>query len=63
MPRWFLIFSLVHRAVNVPSVKKYFLKRSLFVAVTVSSSGTTAKTKDVPVEGQMAKWDQKLDGL
>ena len=57
----FLIFYLVHRAVNVPSIKKYFLKRNLLVAV--SNSGTVAKTKDVPVQGQMAEWNQKLDGL
>jgi hypothetical protein len=32
MPRWFLIFCLVHRAINVSSIKKYSLKRNLFVA-------------------------------
>jgi hypothetical protein len=62
MPRWVLIFSLVLRAENVPSIKKYhFLKRKLFVAV--SSLGTTAKTADVPVERQIAKWNQILDAL
>jgi hypothetical protein len=54
---------LVHRAVNVPSIKKYFLKRNLCVAVTNSDSETTADTKDVPVKGQMANWNQDLDPL
>ena len=62
MPRWILIVSLVLRAVNVPSIKKYrFLKRKLFV--TVTNAETTAKTADVPVEGNMAKWNQALDEL
>jgi hypothetical protein len=64
MPRWFLIFCLVLRAVNVPSIKKYpLIKRKLFV--TVSNPETTAnlKTADVRVEGQMAKWNQNLDPL
>ena len=62
MSRWVLIFSLVLRAVNVPSIKKYrYLKRKLFV--TVSDSETTAKTADVSVEGKVAKWNQVLDGL
>jgi len=62
MPRWFLIFCLVHRAHNVPSIKKLlFVKRTLFV--TVSNTVTTAKTADVRVEGQMAKWNQSLDAL
>jgi hypothetical protein len=53
---------LVLRAVNVPIVKKYrFLKRNLFV--TVSNPEKTAKTTDVPVDGQMAKWNQSLDSL
>ena len=57
-----LIFCLVCRAVNVPNIKKHsFLKRKLFVSV--SSAETTAKTADVPVEGQMAKWNQSLDPL
>jgi hypothetical protein len=58
----FITFCLVHRAVNVPSIKKYsFLKRKLLV--TVSNSETTAKTAEVRVEGQMVKWNQKLDLL
>ena len=62
MLRWFLIFFLVLRAVNVPTLKKYrFLKRRLFV--TVSNPETTAKTTDVPVERQIAKWNQNLDPL
>jgi hypothetical protein len=62
MPRQFLIFCLVLRAHNVPSIKKYpFLKRKLFV--TVSNPETTVKTTDVRVEGQMAKWNQNLDAL
>jgi hypothetical protein len=62
MPRWFLIFSLVLRAVNAPSIKKYcFQKRKLFVAV--SNLETTAKTADVPVERHMANWNQNLDPL
>ena len=62
MLRWFLIFSLVLQAYNVPSFKKFlFLKRKLFV--TVSNAVTTAKTTDVQVEGQMAKWNQSLDVL
>jgi hypothetical protein len=53
---------LVLHAVNVPIVKKYrFLKRNLFV--TVSNPEKTAKTTDVSVEGQMAKWNQSLDSL
>jgi hypothetical protein len=61
-PRWFLIFCLVLRADNVPSIKKYYLrKRKLFV--TVSNPESTAKTADVRVEGQMAKWNQNLDVL
>ena len=62
MHGWLLIFYLVLRAVNVPSIKKHrFLKRKVFV--TVSSPETTAKTVDVPVEGQMAKWNQNMDAL
>jgi hypothetical protein len=62
MPRWFLIFSLALRAVNVPSIKKYrFLKRKLFV--TVSNPEATAKTADVPVKRQMANWNRNLDPL
>ena len=62
MPRWFLIVCLVLRAVNAPIVKKYrFLDRKLFV--TVSNAKTTAKTADVRVEKQIAKWDQSLDPL
>jgi hypothetical protein len=62
MLRWFLIFCLVLRANNVPSIKKYpFLKRKLLV--TVSNPETTAKTADVRVEGQMANWNQNLDPL
>ena len=62
MPREVLIFLLVLRAVNFPSIKKYpLLKKRLFV--TVSNSETTAKTPDVRVEGRMAKWNQNLDAL
>ena len=58
----FLIFRLVVRARNVPNIKKNsFFKRKLFV--TVSNIKTTAKTAEVRVEGQMAKWNQKLDAL
>jgi hypothetical protein len=58
----FLIFCSVLRAVNVPNIKKYgFLKRKLLV--TVSNPGTTAKTTNIRVEGQMAKWNQNLDPL
>jgi hypothetical protein len=58
----FLIFCLVLRADNVPSIKKYsLLKKKLFV--TVSNAETTAKTADVRVEGRMAKWNQNLDAL
>jgi hypothetical protein len=66
MPRWFLTSSLVLRAENAPSIKKHnFLKRKLFVAVSSgdSSPETTAKTADVPVERQMAKWNQNFDAL
>jgi hypothetical protein len=65
MPRWFLTFSLVLRAENVPTIKKYhLLKRKLFVAVSSDASPeTTAKTTDVPVERQTAKWNQILDVL
>ena len=66
MPWQFLIFFLVLRAVNVPNIKKYpFLKRNLFVTVSNDSNpGTTvAKTAEVRVEGQMAKWNQSLDLL
>ena len=63
IPRWFLIFSLVLRAVNVPTIKKYrFLKRKLFVTLS-SPETTTAKTADVPVERHMANWNQNLDPL
>jgi hypothetical protein len=31
--------------------------------VTVSNAETTAKTADVRVEAQMAKWNQNLDAL
>jgi len=63
MPLWFLIFCLlVLRAVNVPSIKKYsLLKRKPFVAV--SNHEIMAKTADVRVEGQMARWNQNLDAL
>jgi len=62
MPRWYLIFRLVVRAHNVPSIKKrIFSKRKLFV--TVSNLGTRAKTTDVQVQGQIAEWNQKLDAL
>ncbi len=62
MPRWYLIFRLVVQAHNVPTIKKNrFFKRKLFVAV--SNLGTTAKTADVHVQGQIAKWNQKLDAL
>jgi hypothetical protein len=62
MPRWFLIISIVLQAVNVPNIKKYcFLKRKVFVIV--SNPETTAKTADVPVERQMANWNQTLDPL
>jgi hypothetical protein len=57
-----LIFCLVLRAVNIPTIKKYgFLKRKLFV--TVSNPETTASTANVRVEGHMAKWNQYLDTL
>jgi hypothetical protein len=57
-----LIFSLVLRAVNVPSIKKYFfLKRKLFV--TLSNPETTANTANVAVERHMANWNQNLDPL
>jgi hypothetical protein len=36
-------------------------KRKVFV--TVSSPETKAKTANVPVEGQVAKWNQILDPL
>ena len=62
MHRSFFIVYLVLRAVNAPYVKKYgFLKRKLFV--TVSNPERTAKTADVRVERQMAKWNQSLDPL
>jgi len=62
MHPWSLIFRLVLRAENVPSIKKYpFLKRKLFV--TVSNPEAMAKTADVRVEGQMVKWNQSLDAL
>ncbi len=62
MPRWYLISRLVVRAHNVPSIKKnIFSRRKLFV--TVSNLGTRAKTTDVQVQGQIAKWNQKLDAL
>ena len=62
MPRWVLIVCLVLRAINAPNIKKYrFLERKLFV--TVSNAETTAKTADVRVEKQMAKWNQNLDPL
>ena len=63
-PFGFLIFCLVHRVANVPitSIKKYpLLKRKLYI--TVSNSESTAKTPNAPVEGQIAKWNQKLDAL
>jgi hypothetical protein len=57
-----LIFSLVLRAVNVPSIKKYgLLKRKLFV--TVFNIETKAKTTDVAANKQVANWNQKLDPL
>jgi hypothetical protein len=42
-------------------MKYPLLKRKLFV--TVSNAGTTVNTADVRAEGQMAKWNQKLDAL
>jgi hypothetical protein len=64
MLRWFLIFCLVLRVVNVPNIKKYtLLKRKLFVTVTNPESRTTAKTADARLEGQMAKWNQNLHPL
>ena len=62
MPSYLSIFCLVLRAVNVPSIKKYFfLKSKLFVIV--SNPETTAETANVPVKGQIAKWNQILDAL
>jgi hypothetical protein len=62
MPRYILIFCLVLRAVNVPSIKKCsFFKRKHYV--TVSNADTTAKTADVRVGKQMAQWNQNLDPL
>jgi hypothetical protein len=62
MPRKFLIFCVVLRAVDVPNIKKYsLLNRKLLV--TVSNAETTAKTANVRVEGQMAKWNENLDAL
>ena len=53
---------LVLRALNVPSIKKYFfLKRKLFV--TISNHGITAKTAEVPVKGQTANWNQNVESL
>ena len=47
MPRRFLIFCLVLRAENIPSIKKYrFLNSKLFV--TVSNPEKTVKNADVP---------------
>ena len=58
------MFCLVVRAHNAPSItKKVFFKRKLFVSVTVSNPETTAQTAEVHVEGQLAKWNQKLDAL
>ncbi|KAI0272987.1 hypothetical protein BGY98DRAFT_1099658 [Russula aff. rugulosa BPL654] len=48
------------RADNVPSIKKHLFKNRMFF-VTVSNLETTAKTADVPVERQMANWNQNLD--
>ena len=59
---YFSIFCLVLRAVNVPSIRKYLIKNRIFF-VTVSNPETTSKTADVPVERQMAKWNQILDPL
>ena len=56
-----LIFSIVLHAVNVPNIRKYFLKRNL--CVVVSNSETTMKTKDVPVKGKIANWNENLDPL
>jgi hypothetical protein len=56
------IFCLVLRADNVPSIKKHLIKNRMFF-VTVSNPETTAKTADVPVERQMANWNQNLDPL
>ena len=62
MSRWFTIFCLVQRAVNVPYTNKYFfLKRNVFV--TLSNPETTAKTAEVPVKEQMANWNQNMDEL
>jgi hypothetical protein len=43
--------------------KNPFLKRQFFVTVSSSESETTAKTADVHLEGQMAKWNQDLEPL
>ena len=53
---------LVLRAVDIPTIKKYRFLNSK-VLVIVSSPETTAKTAGVRVEGQMAKWNQKLGPL
>jgi hypothetical protein len=59
-----LTFCSVVRADNVPSMKKNpFLKRQFFVTVSSSESETTAKTADVHLEGQIAKWNQDLEPL
>ena len=56
-----LIFCLVLHAVNIPSIKKYFFKRKLYVSA--SNPETTAKTKHVQVKGQIANWNENLDLL
>ena len=64
MPFEVSILCLVHRVVNVPitSIKKYpLVKRKLYI--TVSNSESTAKTPNVPVEGQIAKWNLNLDAF
>ena len=58
----FSIFCLVLRADNVPSIKKHLFKDRTFFVI-VFNPKTTAKTTDVPVERQMAKWNQILDPL
>ena len=60
--RYFSILCLVLRAVNVPSIRKYFIKKRMFF-VTVYNPETTTKTADVPVERRVAKWNQILDPL
>ena len=56
-----LIFRLVIRAHNAPTIKNMGFKRKLYVQV--SNRETTVKTADVLVEGDIAKWNQKLGTL